>query len=74
MTQPEGSEAHPPRVQWRVEIWDIDGWMPSSISRPDRDATLAQLQRRHERNPRIRLRLIRETTTWTVEESVGGEQ
>ena len=63
------SEAHPPRDRWRLEVWEQDRWIQPRAYSHDSTSTAevhraAWLQRR----PDDRTRLVRETTTWTVEE------
>jgi hypothetical protein len=62
------TEAHPMREGWRIEIWDVDGWVPSGLIRPDREVAIEYLAARRKHRPDAKLRLVRETTTWTVEE------
>jgi len=61
------AEAHPPREGWRIEVWDVDGWMPSGLIQPDHQLAAQALAKRRAHRPNARLRLVRETTTWTVE-------
>ncbi|MEW5658303.1 hypothetical protein ABGT92_23655 [Streptomyces cinereoruber] len=61
-------EAHPPRSTWRTELLDVDGWMPSGLPEPSRTIALDALTRRRAARPSLTYRLVRETTTWTVEE------
>ncbi|MEU7293350.1 hypothetical protein AB0A76_09120 [Streptomyces exfoliatus] len=67
-TQPTNDEAHPPRNTWRTELLDVDGWMPSGLAEPSRTIALDALTRRRAARPSLTYRLVRETTTWTVEE------
>ena len=62
------AEAHPPREGWRIEVWDVDGWMPSGLIQPDHQLAAQALAKRRAHRPNARLRLVRETTTWTVED------
>jgi hypothetical protein len=66
-TQP-AVEAHPPQEAWRIELLDVDGWMPSGLVRPDRELVASYLAGRRKQRPDAEFRLVRETTTWTVEE------
>ncbi|MEU4051311.1 hypothetical protein AB0F09_19190 [Streptomyces olivaceus] len=67
------TEAHVPLNEWRVEILDGDEWMPASGLRRDRSQAAEQLRMSSERRPlwndgtRVQRRLVRETTTYTVE-------
>ncbi|MFH8581693.1 hypothetical protein [Streptomyces zaomyceticus] len=61
-------EARPPREQWRIELLDVDGWMPSGLVRPDRELAAQYLAGRRKQRPDATFRLVRETTTWTVED------
>ncbi|MFJ8144661.1 hypothetical protein ACIQ6R_06250 [Streptomyces sp. NPDC096048] len=71
------TQAHPPLHQWRVEILDGDEWMPASGLRRDRSQAAEQLRMSSERRPlwndgtRVQRRLVRETTTYTVEDETG---
>lgn len=68
------TEARPPREQWRVEIFDplAEEWAPG-MSFPDRERAAQRLDEQAY-SPRWgtdtppRRRLVRETTTWTVED------
>ena len=68
-SQPATDQARPPRVQWRVELQDVDGWVLSGSACQDYDEAVTYLTARKDRNPDLKLRLVRETTTWTVEET-----
>jgi hypothetical protein len=69
-----GTEARPPRVQWRVEIYDpvAEEWAPG-VAFSDRAIAAERLNAIDTYSPRWgtntppRRRLVRETTTWTVE-------
>ncbi|WP_322501791.1 hypothetical protein TR631_33715 [Streptomyces rochei] len=71
------TQAHPPLHQWRVEILDGDEWMPASGLRRDRSQAAEQLRMSSERRPLwndgtgVQRRLVRETTTYTVEDETG---
>jgi hypothetical protein len=77
-TQPttDETQAQPPRVQWRVSLYDpiAEEWAPGAAF-SDRERALERLQQAQIHSPRwaddntpVRRRLVRETTTWTVEE------
>ncbi|WP_370667068.1 hypothetical protein [Streptomyces sp. IBSBF 2507] len=72
------TEAHEPLHQWRVEILDGDEWMPASGLRRDRAQAVDQLQMSSAKRPlwndgtKVQRRLVRETTTYTVEQSAAG--
>ncbi|MEK9524629.1 hypothetical protein MIU24_35500 [Streptomyces venezuelae] len=67
-------EARPPREQWRVEIYDpvAEEWAPG-VAFSERDRAAERLDAVPTYSPRWgtdtppRRRLVRETTTWTVE-------
>ncbi|MGW9437972.1 hypothetical protein [Streptomyces sp. NPDC055607] len=69
------TDARPPRVQWRVEIYDplAEEWAPG-VSFPDRERAAQRLDAVQVYSPRWgtdtppHRRLVRETTTWTVED------
>lgn len=65
----EKDEAPPTRNRWRTELLDVDGWMLCGAAEEDRDAVVAKKARREENRPEVEFRLVRETTTWTVEET-----
>ncbi|WP_329126164.1 hypothetical protein [Streptomyces sp. NBC_01353] len=65
----QSAEAHPPRETWRVKVWDVDEWMPAGVSSSHRESGLNRLTVRRSANPDDKFRLVRETTTWTVEET-----
>jgi hypothetical protein len=70
-----GAHAHPPVNRWRVEHIDGDGWTPASGLKTDRKEALAQLRAGERNRPRwadgtpVRRRLVRETTTYAVEDT-----
>ncbi|MBB4984978.1 hypothetical protein [Streptomyces nymphaeiformis] len=75
-TQPANDEAQPPRVQWRVSLYDpvAQEWAPGAAFH-DRDRAVERLRQVQISSPRwaddntpVKRRLVRETTTWTVEE------
>lgn len=53
---------------WSVEWQGVDAWLVASIGYSTRDAALVCLARRRERFPDRTYRLVRETTTYTVED------
>ncbi|TXS07011.1 hypothetical protein EAO70_36440 [Streptomyces sp. adm13(2018)] len=66
-TQQAVDEARPPREQWRVEGYDADEWNP--VSRSFTTSQDAHARKRvSQRYPDMPTRVVRETTTWTVEE------
>ncbi|GGU84425.1 hypothetical protein GCM10010275_19350 [Streptomyces litmocidini] len=73
--QPANDQARPPREQWRVEIYDplAKEWAPG-VAFSDRDRAAERLDAVPTYSPRWgtdtppQRRLVRETTTWTVEE------
>jgi len=77
MTQPYyADEAQPPRVRWRVEHHDplADEWVPG-IALLVRERAVERLEHARTQAPRwkddgkpVKRRLVRETTTWTVED------
>ncbi|MYU24506.1 hypothetical protein [Streptomyces sp. SID8352] len=72
------TEGHKPLHHWRVEILDGDEWMPASGLRRDRAQAVDQLRMSSARRPSwtdgtpVQRRLVRETTTYTVEQSAAG--
>jgi hypothetical protein len=76
--QPAETAAHRPLHQWRVEILDGEEWMPASRLHRDRSAAVDQLRMSSERRPLwndgtpVQRRLVRETTTCTVEQPAAG--
>ena len=75
-TQQPATEACSPRVQWRVSLYDpvAEEWAPGHAF-SDRERALERLHAAHIHSPRwaddntpVKRRLVRETTTWTVEE------
>ncbi|MEV4424017.1 hypothetical protein AB0K23_01310 [Streptomyces sp. NPDC049602] len=69
-TQPANDEAHPADVTLIVERRGATDWLMGSThyDLADRDKALACLARRRKQFPNNEHRLVRETTTWTVEE------
>jgi hypothetical protein len=70
------AEAHLPVHRWRVEHIDGgNGWVPASGTKTDRDEALAQLRANETNRPTwvdgtpVQRRLVRETTTYTVEDA-----
>jgi hypothetical protein len=77
LSDPQPAEAQPPRVQWRVSLYDpvAQEWAPGAAFY-DRDRALERLRQVQISSPRwaddntpVKRRLMRETTTWTVEET-----
>ena len=73
MRAPE-PQAHPPVHRWRVEVLDGDEWMPAG-GLHDRARALQLLDNARRSRPAwvdgtpVQRRLVRETTTWTVEDT-----
>ena len=67
-SQPATDQARPPREQWRVEGYDADVWLPVSRSFSSSEDAHAR-KRVSKRYPDMPTRVVRETTTWTVEET-----
>ncbi|MET8113751.1 hypothetical protein [Streptomyces prasinus] len=71
---PEPVEAHEPLHHWRVEILDGDEWMPCSRTFGARSIAVDRYRSSSERTPAwvdgepVQRRLVRETTTYTVED------
>ncbi|MFC8009116.1 hypothetical protein [Streptomyces cinereoruber] len=67
---PDTDQAHPADVTLIVQRRGADGWLMSSThyDLADRDRALACLARRRKQFPNNDHRLVRETTTWTVED------
>lgn len=67
------AEAHPPIHRWRVEHIDGGEWVPASGLKENRDEAVAQLDAGKRARPLwadgspVRRRLVRETTTYTVD-------
>lgn len=65
------AEAHPPRERWRVE-YQLNSdrrWHLDQPPYPDADDARDEIARKRKHGSRFPLRLVRETTTWTVEET-----
>ena len=62
------TEARPPRVQWCVEGYHADEWNPLGQAEDDRETAVAKRAAWGRRLPGVPTRLVRETTTWTVED------
>jgi hypothetical protein len=66
-------EAHPPFDRWRVEILDATDWMPAGALHADKDKAQCLLDAASTGRPAwadgtpVERRLVRETTTYTVE-------
>ncbi|MFJ5785383.1 hypothetical protein [Streptomyces hydrogenans] len=67
-SQPATDQARPPREQWRVEGYDAGEWNPLGLPENDRDTAVAKRAAWARRLPGVPTRLVRETTTWTVED------
>lgn len=69
----EEAEAHPPLHQWRVEILDGTEWMPAGALHRDQAKAQGLLDAGNAGRPLwadgtpVQRRLVRETTTYTVE-------
>lgn len=69
------TEAHPTETRWRVEIHDGGSWMPAGLLHASRESAMEALKVRRsaakawaaDGDP-VRWRVVRETTTWTVED------
>lgn len=67
------AEAHPPIHRWRVEHVDGGEWVPASGLKENRDEAVAQLDAGKRARPLwadgtpVQRRLVRETTTYTVD-------
>ncbi|GAA2803388.1 hypothetical protein [Streptomyces showdoensis] len=61
------TEVRPPRSTWRVEGYDADRWLPLGMPEEDRETAVARRASWEQRLPETPTRLVRETTTWTVE-------
>ncbi|MEV0443502.1 hypothetical protein AB0I84_13180 [Streptomyces spectabilis] len=67
------TEARPPRRRWYIEILDGNEWILTSSFRTDHDSAVRDMERLDSRAPRwadgqpVRRRIVRETTTHTVE-------
>ncbi|MGW6395431.1 hypothetical protein ACWFR1_34185 [Streptomyces sp. NPDC055103] len=62
------TEARPPQTRWHVEGYDADEWNPCTGYQRDREAALSGREGLKRRYPDMPTRLVRETTTWTVED------
>lgn len=68
-------QAHPPRTRWRVEGHDGDAWMPLGTFTTDHAVRLECLAayraaaRCWADGRPVEYRLVRETTTYTIEET-----
>ncbi|MFF4403659.1 hypothetical protein [Streptomyces sp. NPDC001404] len=61
----------PARTEWLVQVWEADAWcaVAAPYSETDRPAALARLHQRQQRFPDEQHRLIRRTTTYTLEDT-----
>jgi len=66
------AQAHPPRVTWRVEGYDADEWNAISCTF-QRSEDAHDRKRRIHHYPDMPTRVVRETTTWTVEADTADE-
>ncbi|MET8978530.1 hypothetical protein ABZX85_23220 [Streptomyces sp. NPDC004539] len=72
-TDTQDNEAHPPQHRWQVELLDGGEWMPTTRRHEEREQAVTQLQLASERHSTfsdgtpVQRRLVRETTTYTVE-------
>jgi hypothetical protein len=57
-------------TQWRVYCWDAGQWQPAGMACDSREAADAKLAGLSQRHPEFIGRVVRETTTYTIE----GEQ
>jgi hypothetical protein len=62
------TQAHPPRDRWHLEYWEADRWMQLTPSVDDRQRADELLTQRRKRHPGLDIRIVRLTTTYTVEE------
>ena len=64
------AQAHPADVTFTIEKHGDTDWLMASshYDAADREKALSRLARRRERYPDTQFRLVRETTTWTVED------
>jgi hypothetical protein len=73
------AEARPPLHRWRVEIRDTTDWMPAGALHADKDKAQGLLNAANTGRPTwtdgtpVERRLVRETTTYTVEPRRGCE-
>ncbi|MGW0034702.1 hypothetical protein ACWDXD_33415 [Streptomyces sp. NPDC003314] len=64
------TDAHPARAVWVIE-WHRaakNEWLPDQPPYKHRQDAVDEIARQQRHNPARQLRLVRETTTWTVEE------
>ena len=61
------TEARPPRSTWRVEGHDVDRWLPLGLAEEDHETAVARHADWDQCLPDTPTRLVREDTTWTVE-------
>ncbi|MFE1272095.1 hypothetical protein [Streptomyces sp. NPDC058758] len=62
------TDARPPRVQWLVEGYDADQWNPRTGLLQTQEAALRGQESLQRRYPDMPTRIVRETTTSTVED------
>ena len=63
------TEAHPADVTFTVEKRGDTDWLTASTHYSDREKAASRLAQRREQYPDTEFRIVRETTTWTVEET-----
>ncbi|RSS32278.1 hypothetical protein [Streptomyces sp. WAC08241] len=63
-----GTEARPAETRWHVARKDGNNWIGWGFTHSNHHDALQTLAQRRERHPDTEFRLVRETTTWTVEE------
>ncbi|MGW6418825.1 hypothetical protein [Streptomyces sp. NPDC055055] len=61
------AQARTPYTEWQVELLYEGSWTPSGPILTDHDAATAYFATRQQINPFVTLRLVRKTTTSTVE-------
>lgn len=71
------AEAYPPQCRWRVELFDYlaEEWVPGGTRYPERHQAMERCQAMREKapvwkdGPPVQRRVVRETTTYTVEDA-----
>ncbi|MFD9047646.1 hypothetical protein [Streptomyces zaomyceticus] len=61
-------EARPPTTSWTACKRGDTDWLVASSDYADRDQALERLAKRRKEQPDAKFALVRETTTWTVED------
>ncbi|MFB7596925.1 hypothetical protein [Streptomyces sp. NPDC056160] len=64
----EAAEAQPTREAWRVDYRNGDNWLQMTRPASDRDRAVETLARSRERHLDREFRIVRVTTTYTVDE------